>query len=240
MTERRGRTPLSKDIYFAQIPEWVLFHEDLSPQAVRLYCVLARFSEGRAWPGRQLLAERLQAKSTKTVDRALKDLVDVGAITVIPRWDEAGDRTSNAYKVHVAPPEGVASRMSPPPDTDVPTGGDIADATGRDADVPVERATFRTTPQPPASGGPQLSDEPAKPATCTKPGTQPHPNCRGCGTTARQLEAARKRDDADTRRLASIAQAKAEREARAATRPPPEHTKSRVNEVRALLVRSTP
>lgn len=63
------------------------------------------------------------------------------------------------------------------------------------------------TPQPPASGG--------RPASllCTKPGQLPHANCRGCGTTTRQLKAAAAARAAEQRIAAQRALVAAERAA---------------------------
>lgn len=100
---------LRKDAYFASVPEWVLFHEDLTPQAVRLYGVLDRYAEGQCFPSRRKLADQLRVKSVDTVDRALRELQEVGAVTVTARVDDAGDQTTSLYTVHFLPPEGVAA-----------------------------------------------------------------------------------------------------------------------------------
>ena len=56
----------------------------MSDCAFRLYAVLLRYgqSSGRRMPGRALLAKRLHKASRDTVDRALKELVAIGAVTV--------------------------------------------------------------------------------------------------------------------------------------------------------------
>ncbi len=67
-------------------------------------------------------------------------------------------------------------------------------------------------PLPPASGGRSPS------TTCTKPGTLPHQNCRGCGTTTRQLaDQARIQAEAE-RRAAEQTRIEAERAERARRR----------------------
>lgn len=67
-------------------------------------------------------------------------------------------------------------------------------------------------PLPPASGG----------RPCAKPGPTPHPNCRGCGTTNRQLADQRRRDEAARRRQTEQARLQAERELLAARSRPAE------------------
>lgn len=90
---RRGYT-------FAQLPEWVLYHPDLSPRAVRLFAVLDRFAgdSDDCYPSRKKLAEKL-ACSPATVDRALAQLVKAGAVEVTRRRRDAedGGQTSNLY-----------------------------------------------------------------------------------------------------------------------------------------------
>ena len=66
---------------FSIVPEWVL-DRGLSSTALKLYIVLARFADwdtGIAFPARDTLAERM-GSSEKTVDRAVKELVEAGCI----------------------------------------------------------------------------------------------------------------------------------------------------------------
>jgi hypothetical protein len=66
---------------FSIVPEWVL-NRDLSPTALKMYIVLARFADwktGRAFPARDTLAERMRC-SEKTVDRAIAELVEAECI----------------------------------------------------------------------------------------------------------------------------------------------------------------
>src|SRR3954454_4040576 len=69
--------------HFAIVPEWVL-DADISDAALRLYAVLLRYGQtsGHRMPGRRLLASRLHERSTDSVDRALKELVGIGAVLV--------------------------------------------------------------------------------------------------------------------------------------------------------------
>lgn len=92
------------DNFFAIIPEWVLF-ADISPQAVRLYGVLRRYADrdGSCFPSRKRLASDLRMDSTKPVDRALKELTSIGAITIKHRHTEQGDLQSNLYTVLSSP-----------------------------------------------------------------------------------------------------------------------------------------
>ncbi len=91
---------LIADNFFAIIPEWVLY-ADISPQAVRLYGVLRRYADrdGSCFPSRKRLASDLRMESTKPVDKALKELVSIGAITMEHRHTEQGDLQSNLYTV---------------------------------------------------------------------------------------------------------------------------------------------
>lgn len=119
-----SEAPVSTDLAFALLPEWLL-DADVSAQAIRLYAVLARYADraGNAFPSRKALADRLQVRDKKTVDRALKELVDAQAVTVHGRVDEAGDQTSNHYVVHRTPPEGVVARTPSGGGTNATTQG---------------------------------------------------------------------------------------------------------------------
>ena len=101
-------------VYFAVIPEWVL-DLPVSASAIRVYCCLRRYADnksGECWPSRRTLAMRSRI-SIATVDRALKELVEHGAILQRKRKNDAGDWTSNLYTV-LALPMGVATNLALP------------------------------------------------------------------------------------------------------------------------------
>lgn len=104
------------DGYFAILPEWVI-DADISDRAVRLYAVLRRIAGGslRGWRSRAKLAERMRC-SLSSIDRALKELQDVGAVTIRHRFTnpefssftyerdaEHPIRAANGYVIHNAP-----------------------------------------------------------------------------------------------------------------------------------------
>ena len=143
---------ITADFYFAQIPEWVLYSK-ISAQAVRLYAVLHRYAdkEGTAFPSRKTLAGRLNMTSPKTVDAALKELIELGAITSQKRFDEAGDQTSNLYTVRFAP-LGVGNKITPPSaesvgggEEDYPTGSVKTVPTGREENDTLTIAIIKHT-----------------------------------------------------------------------------------------------
>lgn len=105
---------------FSIVPEWVL-DADISDAAVRLYAVLLRFgqSSGQRMPSRRTLAERMHKKSVDSVDRALKELVAVGAVDVTRRSRD-GQNLTNRYVVRSTRP---GSQARPPR-----TGGGRTDA----------------------------------------------------------------------------------------------------------------
>ena len=76
---------------FTIVPEWVL-DADISHGALRLYAVIGRYanSDNAAWPSRATLARRLRA-STDSVDRWVKELTGMGALTVEHRKAETKD-----------------------------------------------------------------------------------------------------------------------------------------------------
>jgi hypothetical protein len=96
---------VGKDVYFAVVPEWVLL-SGVSAQAIRLYAVLDRYanSNGEGTPARKKLAEKLHVRSARTVDAALKELEEIGALRKQPRFTPEGDPTSNLYVLNATPP----------------------------------------------------------------------------------------------------------------------------------------
>ena len=95
---------VTADIYFAIIPEWVLY-ADISSSAIRLYCTLARFADdhGRCHPSRKTIAEKMRC-STKTIDRAVAELIEIGALSVFHNTSQDGDYAPNDYHLRQAPP----------------------------------------------------------------------------------------------------------------------------------------
>lgn len=112
----RDEFDVSIDGYFAILPEWVIDAE-ISDRAVRLYAVLRRYANGemKARPSRAKLAARLRT-SLSSIDRALRELQAVGAVTVRHRWanstytsftpDRDEDhhiQAANGYVLHSSP-----------------------------------------------------------------------------------------------------------------------------------------
>jgi len=96
--------------YFAILPEAVLF-APISSNAVRLYCILRRRADEKnnsCYPSQSYLAKNMFC-STRTVQRALDELIDIGAITVEHRYLEDTDAyTSNMYYLHATIAQGGA------------------------------------------------------------------------------------------------------------------------------------
>lgn len=101
-------TPLLNDEgdHYARIPAWLL-EAAVSGNAVKLYGLLDRRCQDEdrpdcpkhcAFPSRTTLAAQMRC-SRETVDRAVRELVEVGAVRVTKRWDAAGDPTTNLYEV---------------------------------------------------------------------------------------------------------------------------------------------
>jgi hypothetical protein len=99
---------------FAIVPEWLL-DADIGDAAVRLYAVLLRYgqSSGSRMPSRATLARRLRKRSTDSVDRAMKELVGIGAVRIEHRYAGA-QRLTNAYHVRTSRPV----QPAPVPPTD--------------------------------------------------------------------------------------------------------------------------
>src|SRR6185312_15867735 len=91
---------------FAIVLEWLL-DADVSDTAIRLYAVLVRYgqSSGARMPGRATLARRLRKKSVDTIDRAMRELVNVGTVSIEHRY-AGGQRLTNRYHLHTSQPIG--------------------------------------------------------------------------------------------------------------------------------------
>ena len=89
---------------FSIVPEWVL-DRGLSPTALKLYIVMARFADwntGIAFPSRETLAKRMKC-SVKTVDRAVIEIVAAECVSKISR----GRYASALYQVYQVDPRGT-------------------------------------------------------------------------------------------------------------------------------------
>ncbi len=123
----------SADYYFAIVPEWVL-DADISSAAIRLYAVLRRYADrdGMCFPSRQTLASRMRC-SDRTVDSAIKELLELGALEKERRYKDDGGYTSNIYTVCSVPPSAKVSHGRektdrPPSEENVPTPMEENDA----------------------------------------------------------------------------------------------------------------
>jgi hypothetical protein len=106
---------LGADAYFAIVPEWVLWHPELSPGAVRLFGTLQRRTNehDHAFPGRAWLAERCNV-SKNTIDRWMGELVGVGAVDKRRRWDpEAGEYLTSLYVLRMVGPSPAVGTSGP-------------------------------------------------------------------------------------------------------------------------------
>lgn len=83
---------------YERIPHWLLFHPDMTANAVRLYLTLGSYAmgTGRAFPSRRTLAKRMGV-SVPTVDAAKDVLIACGGLEVQSRVNDRGDQRSNLY-----------------------------------------------------------------------------------------------------------------------------------------------
>ena len=115
---------------FAILPERVLYAQ-VSAHAVRIYAALQRYVNLPlgAIPSRATIADRVHV-SRSTANRAIKELVDAGMITVEPRFREGTqERTSSRFILHGSQGggnsvdnRGVGSRVTQPRVTGDTTG----------------------------------------------------------------------------------------------------------------------
>lgn len=86
------------------VPEWLLDTE-VSDRAVRLYATLGRYADrnGESFASRRTLASRLRC-SVDSVDRAARELIGAGALSISARTAEDGNQTTNLYHLTLAAP----------------------------------------------------------------------------------------------------------------------------------------
>ena len=117
MTESNAK--LDTDVRWAQVPEWVVT-APISDRAVRLYALLARRANGdsQAFPSRKYLAVNMHC-SSKSVDRAMEELIAVGAVTKQRQFQDSR-QTVNLYTLRAM----GGTRVSMGGDTGVAGEGD--------------------------------------------------------------------------------------------------------------------
>lgn len=86
---------------FQQIPNWIL-DSDISAQAIRLYLYFQKYGNNKTkvsfWSRKKMASE--VGVSPATLDRAKKELIDIGALCQVNRVTEDENYTSNMYHVH--------------------------------------------------------------------------------------------------------------------------------------------
>ena len=86
---------------FQQIPNWIL-ESNISAQAIRLYLYFQKYGNNKTkvsfW-SRKKMAKEMNV-SPATMDRAKKELIEIGALCQINRFTEDENWTSNMYHVH--------------------------------------------------------------------------------------------------------------------------------------------
>jgi hypothetical protein len=99
---RQSDSLISAQVYWAAVPEWVLT-SPISDRAVRLYGLLVRRAnaDDQCFPSRRLLAKQMSC-SVASVDRALAELVDAGAIRREHQFID-GRQTVNLYTILATP-----------------------------------------------------------------------------------------------------------------------------------------
>ena len=91
---------------FVQLPEWLLFHPEVSDGATRTWMALASYADrgGEAFPGVNTLAERRNL-TRRAIFRHLDELESAGALRRNARYrDTDGGRTSTLYVLAWAHP----------------------------------------------------------------------------------------------------------------------------------------
>lgn len=101
---------------FSLLHHWV-FLSGVSPTAQALFVHLSmHLNSGRAdchvWPGKAALARRLGFGKEQSIDRYMRELVDLGAVEVEAQKSQGGMRTRNIYLIIEEAPEGYGGARS--------------------------------------------------------------------------------------------------------------------------------
>lgn len=116
---------------FSIVPHWLVL-APVSDRAVRLYALLARYADNatdQCWPARQTLADAMGGCSLDSVDRAVRELVQLGALDRQRRSQGPEGRASNLYTLRRVPPTGVSSTAAANPTQVSSTGAAQVDRT---------------------------------------------------------------------------------------------------------------
>ena len=143
VTQNEMKTVFGKDNYFAIIPEWVLY-SGVSPHAIKLYCVLARYADkdtGNCFPSRSTIADKADF-SERTISKATAELVLIGALMVKRRFSEDGGYMSNLYTVITAKPLMQTSTLPPTGESAPTPSAEMPLPTSKSAHIP----TGKTAP----------------------------------------------------------------------------------------------
>lgn len=85
---------------FVIVPEWIL-DADVSALAVRTWAILRSYADnetGEAWPSRSTIARRCGV-SVDSIDRAIKELVKAGTLSVTRRKGKNGEPMTNLFRL---------------------------------------------------------------------------------------------------------------------------------------------
>jgi hypothetical protein len=176
-TEPSDELHVAADVTFAILPTWLL-DSSVSASAIRAYALLASYADNvtkRARPSRATLARRMGC-SRDTIDRALRELVDVGALSRRKRWTDDGAPTSSEYVVHVVRRSELSTGVAA--DVRLRTRTDAAGVA-----APVRHRTRTNELEDPLT--PALRAEGAE-------HRGQHKRCRACGTSPRAVAAAQR------------------------------------------------
>lgn len=104
---------------YTKLGDWVLL-AGTSAQACRLYWIYrmhvnhvrALGGDTKVWAKRRDLAQMLGLARADAVDPYNRELDDLGAIDILPRYADNGARRSNECVIHMAPPDGYEGLQS--------------------------------------------------------------------------------------------------------------------------------
>jgi len=157
------------------VPEWII-DADISDCAYRLYSVLLRYGQtsGQRMPARATLADRLRKSSKDTVDRALKELVAIGAV-VVERRRRDGRNLTNRYLLMATPPQSRSGATPGRTDAATLAANLRPDPKSSTQNPPPPPSTAPTPPSAAAGGVPPFNDSRAEATGGEQAGTSGRP-----------------------------------------------------------------
>lgn len=101
---------------YTKLGDWVLLSGVSAKACMAYWCYRMHVNHVRGdtnvWLRRRHLAQMLGLTKPSGVDPYNRELVDINAIDILPRYHVNGAQRTNEYRIHMAPPDGYQGLQS--------------------------------------------------------------------------------------------------------------------------------